>query len=109
MGTAFADGFPILLTAQASLDDLNQRLNGAAHVGTAHVRPNMHISGCSAWEEDEIPSIVFLGPASSQARLYFVKPCSRGTIPTLDPKTAKRQADGAFLKVLRKFRSGVTL
>lgn len=81
----FADGFPLLLTTQASLDDLNLALPSA--IGMERFRPNVVISGTSAYAEDEwrrvrIGSIEF----------EVVKPCSRCVIPSIDPQTAEKQA-----------------
>jgi uncharacterized protein YcbX len=47
---SFADGFPVLLAAQASLDDLNTRLEQP--IPMRRFRPNLVIDGPEAWAED---------------------------------------------------------
>ena len=79
--TSFSDGYPILLVAQASLDDLNQRLSEA--VSMDRFRPNIVLRGGEAFVEDrmrafQVGDIQFRG----------VKPCARCVIPTIDPDTA---------------------
>merc|ERR1719193_126489 len=105
--TAFADGFPVLVTTQASLDDLNNRLRGCAPRRCEHFRPNIHISGCGAWEEDEMRAVSFVSDTGpSAARLPLVKPCSRCSITTVDPATGEREGGGETLRVLQDFRAG---
>jgi uncharacterized protein YcbX len=81
--TAFSDGFPLLLIAQASLDDLNSRL--ATPIAMARFRPNLVVSGCAAFAEDGWRRIR-IGAISFRV----VKPCSRCSIPTIDPATGER-------------------
>mmetsp|Transcript_24879 Transcript_24879/g.82946 ORF Transcript_24879/g.82946 Transcript_24879/m.82946 type:complete len:235 (+) Transcript_24879:553-1257(+) len=105
----------IALLPWASVDDTNRRLKGGVVVGAGHFRPNVHVSGCSAWEEDEMPSLAFRGPSPSSpsspplARFRLVKPCSRCTVPTVNPWTAEREASGEPLKLLRRFRAAELL
>ena len=79
--TAFSDGFPILLTSQASLDDLNQRL--AEPIGMERFRPNLVITGATAYAEDDWKKL-----QAGEINLRVVKPCSRCIIPNIDPLTA---------------------
>lgn len=79
--TGFADGYPFLLISQASLDDLNARLDSPIPMN--RFRPNIVVSGCDAFAEDDwrefrIGDIVFSA----------VKPCARCTVPTIDQDTA---------------------
>ena len=67
---SFADGFPFLLTNEASLRDLQSRCK--ASVQMEQFRPNLVVTGADAWEEDtwkviRIGSVIF----------DVVKPCSR--------------------------------
>ncbi|MDH5485646.1 MAG: MOSC domain-containing protein [Gammaproteobacteria bacterium] len=80
--TAFSDGFPILLTSQSSLDDLNQRL--AQPVAMRRFRPNIVIRGATAYAEDEWQKIRF-----GDIDCRIVKPCSRCIMPNIDPATAR--------------------
>lgn len=82
-GVAFADGFPFLLITQASLDDLNQRLD--APVSMSRFRPNLVIAGADAYAEDHAQGIKI-----GDQRFKIVKPCARCSIPNIDPLTAKR-------------------
>lgn len=50
MPLGFADGYPYLLTNEASLRDLQQRC--PAGVQMEQFRPNLVVSGVAAWEED---------------------------------------------------------
>ena len=81
--TAFSDGFPLLLISQASLDDLNHRLSEP--VTMARFRPNLVISGCDAFAEDDWRRIRI-----GDTCLRVVKPCSRCAIPNVDPDTGLR-------------------
>ncbi|MCS6846594.1 MAG: MOSC domain-containing protein [Anaerolineae bacterium] len=79
--TGFADGYPFLLISQASLDDLNARLDSPVPMN--RFRPNIVVSGCNAFAEDEwrefrIGDIVFSA----------VKPCARCSVPAIDQDTA---------------------
>lgn len=81
----FADGFPLLLTAQASLDEFNRALPAA--IGMERFRPNVVVSGMPAFAEDgwrrvRIGAIEF----------EVVKPCARCVIPSIDPYTGEKQA-----------------
>ena len=85
----FADGFPLLVTTRASVDELNARLaaQGEQPVTMARFRPNIVLSGLVAHDEDAIDEIVFDTP-DGPVRLKLVKPCARCTIPDVDPLTA---------------------
>lgn len=92
---SFADGFPYLIIGQASLDDLNQRLETT--VPMDRFRPNFVFEGDVAFAEDNwsdfsIGSVHFKG----------VKPCARCIIPTIDQNTATKAAEP--LKTLSGFR-----
>lgn len=93
--TAFSDGFPYLLISQASLDDLNSRLNFAVEM--KRFRPNIVVSGTEPFAEDNwkqirIGEIVF----------NLVKACSRCVIPSIDPETAEKTAE--VVKTLAAYR-----
>jgi hypothetical protein len=86
---AFADGFPLLVANAASLDELNGRLaaKGVAPVTMQRFRPNLVLSGLQAFDEDHLHEIV-ITTAEGPVRLRLVKPCTRCTIPNVDPLTA---------------------
>jgi len=81
--TAFADGFPLLLIGQSSLDDLNRRL--PSPVTMRRFRPNLVVSGAAPHAEDGWRRIR-IGPV----QLRVVKPCSRCAITTVDPDGGRR-------------------
>lgn len=85
---AFSDGYPVLVTSDASLADLNERLakRGAAPVAMNRFRPNLVLSGLDAYGEDHLDEIRFDTP-EGEVVLKLVKPCSRCTIPSVDPAT----------------------
>lgn len=84
--TAFSDGFPYLLISQASLDDLNSRLEQPVEMN--RFRPNLVISGTEAFAEDKWKKIRI-----GDITFRLVKPCSRCVIPAIDPKTAKKSTE----------------
>jgi uncharacterized protein YcbX len=80
--TAFADGYPVLVAGQASLDDLNARLAAAdaAPVGIERFRPNVLVAGTAAYAEDGWRTL-----AAGDVVLALVKPCARCVVTTVDP------------------------
>jgi uncharacterized protein YcbX len=87
---AFSDGYPLLVTSQAGLDELNRRLasSGQQAVTMARFRPNLVLDGLEANGEDHLDEVVFDTP-QGPVRLKLVKPCSRCPIPDIDPATAE--------------------
>lgn len=81
----FADGYPLLVIGQASLDDLNARLakKGVDAIPMNRFRPNLVLSGIEAYEEDYIDTLR-LETGAGPIGLRFVKPCTRCPIPTID-------------------------
>lgn len=92
---SFADGFPLLLIGQSSLDDLNRRL--PTPVPMDRFRPNLVIAGAMPFEEDRWRRL-----RVGDATLSLVKPCSRCVIPSIDQHTAER--DPAINRVLAGYR-----
>jgi hypothetical protein len=91
----FADGFPFLLISQASLDDLNSRLEQALPM--LRFRPNLVVSGCAPYAEDGWRRIRIGGLSFRVA-----KPCSRCVIPTIDPDTGEKGVEP--LRTLNRYR-----
>lgn len=98
--TRFADGYPILVIGQASLDDLNARLAqaGRAPLPMNRFRPNLVIAGLEAFEEDYVEAFAGGGLA-----LRPVKPCARCPIPAIDQATGIPGPDP--LDVLQTYRA----
>jgi len=94
---SFADGFPLLVISQASLADLNSRLE--TPVPMSAFRPNIVIDGCDAYAEDQWQQI-----RVGEVVFDAVKPCSRCVLTTVDPQTGIRRGDGQPLKMLSQYR-----
>ena len=84
--THFADGFPLLVIGQASLDDLNVRLNhkGAPSIPIDRFRPNVVLTGLDAYEEDYVESLSVESGEEPGVQLQLVKLCTRCPMPTID-------------------------
>lgn len=98
--TLFADGYPILLISQASLDDLNQKLQitGRDALPMNRFRPNIVIDGVEPFEEDFVESF-----SIDKIRLQPVKPCPRCPIPSIDQFTGKPGPDP--IDILQTYRA----
>ncbi len=101
---AFADGFPLLIASTASLAELNRRLAaaGVPAVGISRFRPNLVLDGLDAHGEDHLDEIRFDTP-DGPVRLKLVKPCTRCTIPDVDPATG--ETGHAVLDTLAGYRA----
>lgn len=99
--SAFADGYPVLVLARASLDDLNSRLPSPLPLD--RFRPNVLLDGCGPYAEDAIR-----GLENEHMRLRLVKPCTRCVITTTDQATAVPQGDEP-LRTLKTYRWDGTL
>jgi uncharacterized protein YcbX len=94
----FSDGYPLLLISQASLDDLNARLE--TPVPMNRFRPNLVVSGLEPYGEDRLDEL-----AAGDIRLRIVKPCTRCVITTTDQETGKVTGPEP-LQTLRSYRFG---
>jgi hypothetical protein len=82
---AFADGFPVLLTSESSLKELNARMDGGGgRVPMDRFRPNLVVRGSEPFEEDRWRQI-----RVGELVLDVVKPCARCKITTVDQITGK--------------------
>ena len=95
---AFADGFPLLLIGQASLDDLSSRVGRPLEM--LRFRPNLVIEGSEAFAEDGWKRVRI-----GDVEFRVVKPCSRCILTTIDPQTGERSADREPLATLQKYRA----
>lgn len=91
----FADGFPLLITSQASLDDFNNKLDNK--ISMDRFRPNIVISGNQAYAEDQWQII-----AIGDIEFSLVKPCSRCIMPSINPQTGVKEM--AVNKALQTYR-----
>mmetsp|Transcript_3036 Transcript_3036/g.8372 ORF Transcript_3036/g.8372 Transcript_3036/m.8372 type:complete len:387 (-) Transcript_3036:708-1868(-) len=104
---SLADGYPILVATEASLADLNARLerNNAEPVTMDRFRPNIVISGLpknAAWAEDAWLSLE-IGPRA--LRFQLCKDCARCKMPTVDQSRGAFGASNEPLQTLRQFRT----
>lgn len=81
---SFADGFPILLIGAASLDEFNRAL--PEPIGSDRFRPNIVVAGAAPYAEDHWRRLRI-----GALEFDVVKPCSRCVIPSIDPRTARKQ------------------
>ncbi len=94
---SFSDGYPFLIIGQASLDDLNGRLE--IKVPMNRFRPNFVFTNGKAFEEEtwgdfSIGDISFVG----------VKPCARCIMTTVDQEKGVVSGKDP-LKTLAKYRN----
>jgi uncharacterized protein YcbX len=92
----FSDAFPWLLISQASLDDLNGRLEQPLPMN--RFRPNIVVDGLSAFEEDLVHEF-----STATIGLRPVKACTRCAITTTNQDLGERDGEEP-LKTLRGFR-----
>ncbi len=95
MPVSFADGFPYLIVGQASLDDLNSRLQQP--IPMSRFRPNFVFSGGLPYEEDTWKHFTI-----GHAQFLAVKPCARCVVITTDQDTGTRSAEP--LRTLATYR-----
>ena len=94
--TSFTDGCPFLLISEASLEDLNKRLEEP--VSMDRFRPNLVVSGVDAYTEDTWESIQI-----GEVTLKVAKPCARCVMTTVNQE--KGQVSGKEpLKTLSTYR-----
>jgi hypothetical protein len=93
----FADGYPLLLISEASLADLNRRLPHP--VPMARFRPNLVVGDCEAFAEDGWKRLRI-----GLVELALVKPCDRCVFTTVDPETARIDAQQEPLRTLATYR-----
>ncbi|XP_068922097.1 mitochondrial amidoxime reducing component 2 [Petaurus breviceps papuanus] len=77
---AYPDCSPIMMLSEASLSDLNTRLE--KKVKMEQFRPNIVVSGCSAFEEDTWDEILI-----GSVEMSKVLACPRCLMTTVDPDT----------------------
>ncbi|MEO5691763.1 MAG: MOSC N-terminal beta barrel domain-containing protein [Usitatibacter sp.] len=83
---SFADGYAYLVTGEASLEDLNNRLKERGHAALPmnRFRPNIVVKGAAAYAEDSFGEI-----AIGEAILKGAKPCGRCQVTTTDQATGE--------------------
>ncbi|DAA21414.1 PREDICTED: mitochondrial amidoxime-reducing component 1 isoform X1 [Bison bison bison] len=76
----YSDASPFLILSEASLADLNSRLEKKVKI--ANFRPNIVISGCGVYAEDSWNELLI-----GDVELKRVMACSRCILTTVDPDT----------------------
>ncbi len=93
--TGFADGYPILIISEESLQDLNSRLDSPVPMN--RFRPNLVVKGCEPFAEDTWKRIRIGG-----VEMALVKPCARCVVTTIDKETLEKNKEP--LKTLSRYR-----
>jgi uncharacterized protein YcbX len=93
---SFADGFPFLLISEASLEDLNGRLEDPLLMN--RFRPNLVVRGCGPYAEDGWGRLRIGGVSFRVA-----EPCPRCAITTVDQSTGVRGKEP--LRTLATYRN----
>jgi len=92
----YADLTAYMLLSEASLDDLNSKLN--KKVTIRNFRPNFVVQGCSSFAEESWKDVKI-----GDVQFRQVKPCTRCVFTTVDPETGVK--DGVEpLKTLKSYR-----
>ena len=92
---SFADAFPFLVISEASLADLNARMDRPLPMN--RFRPNLVIGGGDPYLEDAIGAFTVEG-----ITFHLVKPCDRCAVTTTDPETTERGVEP--LRTLATYR-----
>jgi uncharacterized protein YcbX len=93
--TSFADGFPLLLISEASLEDLNGRLESPVLMN--RFRPNLVVRGCGPYAEDGWEEV-----RAGGAVFRVAEACPRCAITTVDQGSGERGKEP--LKTLATYR-----
>ncbi|HHO0882106.1 hybrid-cluster NAD(P)-dependent oxidoreductase [Aeromonas hydrophila] len=96
---SFADGYPLLLISQASLEDLNLRSDALHQM--SQFRTNLVASGTLPFEEDSWKRIRI-----GEVEFRVAKPCSRCIMTTVEPGTDRFNALKEPLATLTRYRRG---
>ena len=91
----FADGYPLMMTGEESLNDLNSKLKHPLPMN--RFRPSIVFSGGDPFDEDNLKSFKI-----GDLQFRVVKPCSRCVITTVDPETGGKGKEP--LKTLSTYR-----
>lgn len=111
----FSDGYPLLLSSEASLNGLNDKLRAAGQeaVTMARFRPNIvlgdapgAVNAMAAHDEDRLEQLEIV-TAQGTVRLQPVKPCSRCPIVNIDPLSAS--STPAVNDILQTYRQDARL
>ncbi len=99
---SFADGFPLLLISEESLEDLNSRLESPVPMN--RFRPNMVVRGAGWPFAEDTWSTLTLQRTGDVLRV--VKPCARCQMPTIDQQIGRRTGPEPLETLTRYRREG---
>ncbi len=104
---SFADGYPVLLTCQSSLDDLNSRLEAPVNMG--RFRSNIVVGGLAPYAEDNWQRLQI-----GAIRFRVAKRCARCHVVTIDQQTGTTGKEplrtlGTYRREGKKVYFGVNL
>lgn len=99
---SFADGFGFLLISEASLGELNRRLERPLPMN--RFRPNLVVSGSEPFAEDGWRELRL-----GTLELTVVKPCARCVTTTTDQETAERGVEPLRTLAIFRKRNGKVL
>src|ERR1700743_3821199 len=94
--TSFADGYPFLLIGEASLEELNSRLDHPLPMN--RFRPNIVFTGGAPFEEDEMTHF-----SIGDVQFQGVKLCARCVMTTINQDTAEKGKEP--LRTLARYRA----
>ncbi|CAE6949572.1 Fe-S protein [Vibrio sp. B1FLJ16] len=95
---SFADGYPVLVISQASLDELNKR--SSEQHSMDQFRTNLVVAGTKPFEEDSWKRIRI-----GEVEFESLKPCERCILTTVNTQRGTFRESKEPLKTLQKFRS----
>ncbi len=95
--TSFADAYPFMMIGEASLNDLNSRMQ--IPVSMRRFRPNIVFSGGYPYQEDSIEYFTI-----NNINFTGLENCGRCMIPNVDPDVGAFNVDREPIKTLSKYR-----
>ncbi len=98
---SFADGYPVLVIGESSLEDLNSKLT--KQIPMNRFRPNIVVTETEAFEEDSWKKIKI-----GETTFRSTKPCARCVVTTIDQKTGISDIQEP-LKTLASYRKSTNL
>jgi uncharacterized protein len=93
--TSFSDGYPILMISEASLEDLNNKLDKPLLIN--RFRPNLVFTGGDAFIEESMKAF-----SINNCTFFGVKPCARCVMTTIEQESAEKGKEP--LKTLSLYR-----
>lgn len=88
---AFADRYPLLVTSDSSLADLNNKMRNVneKEVEEVRMRPNIVLSGLTEKFEEEGWKRILVG----QIKVYIIARCTRCSLPSVDLQTGLKNTN----------------